>query len=203
VDGCWHELEGRVAVPLVDNCRTPAASSAAQAASAAAQAAATKQATSAAATASSRSPPPSPPPITGGLTPVEVRRRVARIVTLGLRNLHSCHPQAGAEVLVQHGLHNTTPDPNTVALAVQNILQVQGDFAAHAVVVDCRAFHETHDVLCRADDRGHSGLHPLNVVLCAKREQNNYMCSLFSAVSVFGVCWSVNDLSARPGGSDE
>ena len=149
VDGCWHELEGRVAVPLVDNCRTPAASSAAQAASAAAQAAATKQATSAAATASSRSPPPSPPPITGGLTPVEVRRRVARIVTLGLRNLHSCHPQAGAQVLVQHGLHNTTPDPNTVALAVQNILQVQGDFAAHAVVVDCRS----RDPRCLAPGR--------------------------------------------------
>jgi len=114
-------------------------------------------------------------PALGGQTPAshppkEVSRSpfIARIVTLGLRNLDSCHPQMGARGLVQHGENHSSPPLQDVAEAVRRILELPAGprlICNEQFVFDCREFHEKMQTLRAAVDWGHCGLHPANVFI--------------------------------------
>ena len=100
----------------------------------------------------------------GGKTPVKYGPRMARIVSMGLRNLNDCGRNEAAARLVTHGQRHTQPDEDDVRSAVMHILKLEkNDEKVRVVAVDCRPFSEDLWKLQQGPDWGHSGLHPQNV----------------------------------------
>ena len=100
----------------------------------------------------------------GGKTPVKYGPRMARIVSMVLRNLNDCGPSEAAARLVTHGERHSQPDEDDVRSAVMHIMGLaNNDEKVRVVAVDCRPFSEDVRKLKKEADWGHSGLHPKNV----------------------------------------